>query len=242
MTHSPEKITRSSELWRVVLTSDGSRTLRLGDSGITYHSVSGAISESREVFLQNSNILDWPDSVDCLRVLEIGFGTGLNFLLTADALRRGKRSLNYQAFDKQLVPRPLLRELAYEFAMDDPSLLEQMIEQLHQRPATDNRYNLRFNERVSLRLVLGDARAQFISCDTYHAIYHDPFGPAVNGELWQPPFLQRLFNALVPGGHLTSYCVKSTVQKDLRKIGFQVDVRSGPAGGKRQVLVAIRAA
>lgn len=70
------------------------------------------------------------------------------------------------------------------------------------------------------------------------AVYFDPFSPEVNPNLWQPRVLQNAYSWLEPGGSFTSYCVKSSVRKDLEQIGFLVRRVPGPTGGKRQVLLA----
>ncbi len=223
-----------------MLTADGSRTLRLGNTGITYHSASGAVSESRAVYLENSRILQWPDSGECLRVLEIGFGTGLNFLLTADAANDRQLRLEYVALDSHPVSARLLPELAYATALGDASLVDALVNILNALPAAPGRVSREVGCCARLELWLGNALEQTIPVNRYHAIYLDPFGPRVNPELWDAGFLEDLYHALIPGGRLTSYCVKSSVQQDLRRIGFEVTAVPGPAGGKRQVLVAIR--
>ena len=74
--------------------------------------------------------------------------------------------------------------------------------------------------------------------DGIQAVYFDPFSPEVNPELWQIEVLRNTYNWLDPGGSFTSYCVKSRVRKDLERVGYSVQRVAGPAGGKRQVLLA----
>lgn len=74
----------------------------------------------------------------------------------------------------------------------------------------------------------------------FDAIYFDPFAPEVDGQFWQADYLAKLFPLLRSGGTLVSYCVKSVVQRSLRNAGFAVRTVRGPAGGKREVLIATR--
>lgn len=99
---------------------------------------------------------------------------------------------------------------------------------------------------VQLHLWLGDIRKtpqdalQRIPLSGCDAIYFDPFSPQTNPELWTANVFQQAYNFLRPGGTLTSYCVKSSVRRELVACGFQVHKVAGPAGGKREVLLAIK--
>ncbi|QDV23927.1 tRNA (5-methylaminomethyl-2-thiouridine)(34)-methyltransferase MnmD [Aureliella helgolandensis] len=72
------------------------------------------------------------------------------------------------------------------------------------------------------------------------AVYFDPFSPESCPELWTPAVYSTAFQALRPGGILVSYCVKGTVRREIGSVGFQTERLAGPAGGKREVLRAVR--
>lgn len=110
--------------------------------------------------------------------------------------------------------------------------------------------------RVQLRLWIGDAAefsvkslgvasardttGKFNLNQPFDAIYFDPFAPTTNPTLWTEQVFRRAFEMLAPGGTLTSYCVKSEVRRALAVAGFAVSKLVGPAGGKREVLLATR--
>ncbi len=117
----------------------------------------------------------------------------------------------------------------------------------------------RIGEFVELELWIGDAchwsphpassavsqyaasdanRRQTGGAAVYDAIYFDPFSPESNPELWTVEVFGVAAAALRPGGHLTSYCVKSSVRRALQQCGMIVHKEAGPVGGKREVLVA----
>ncbi len=228
---------------KVVLTSDGSRTLFCDRAGECFHSESGALSESQTVFLENSGVRRRMGEGKATRILEIGFGTGLNFLLTADQALAYNVTLDYTAIDTELVPPSLLAELGYEAFLQNPSLLTTLREHLGQAHGETEK-TVKFDPRVQLRLLLGRAESliasdQF-SQQTLDCVYLDAFSPSASPALWTADFLAGLYNLLVGEGTLVTYCVKSEIQKRLRAAGFTVNCLPGPQGGKRQVLRAVR--
>ncbi len=113
-------------------------------------------------------------------------------------------------------------------------------------PSLRNTHWLKLTEFVELHLLLGDLRNmsqpefEQIPAETCDAIYFDPYSPETNPELWTANFFQQAHNYLKPGGTLTSYCVKSSVRRELVAGGFLVDKLPGPMGGKREVLRATK--
>ena len=71
---------------RVIIetTADGSPTLYRKDLDEHYHSVKGAIAESRHVYI-DSGWRHAAPSGGSVKVFEVGFGSGLNAALTAEA-------------------------------------------------------------------------------------------------------------------------------------------------------------
>jgi tRNA U34 5-methylaminomethyl-2-thiouridine-forming methyltransferase MnmC len=239
----------------VVLTHDGSRTLRIPGSEVTFHSTSGAVTESREVFLRNSRCLqrlsDRPTESVPFRVLEIGFGTGLNFLLAADHAIRQSSSIEYTAFENRLVPPAMLRELGFEGLVDSPELvpwLEALIEDIWRGSSERNGEFPKMAARrsfitpgaglVELDLRLEDYLNARLPNQFFDAIFLDAFGPETSAGSWDKSFAVQLRQSLKREGRLATYCVKRDVQKAFREAGFSIEVVSGPAGGKRQVMIA----
>lgn len=95
-----------------------------------------------------------------------------------------------------------------------------------------------------LHLILGDATELRINrdypelCSQVDAVYFDAFSPETNPQLWSSLVLREMHQMLVPGGSLTSYCVKSAVRKTMEEVGFSVSRLPGPVGGKREVLLS----
>jgi len=93
-----------------LVTADGSRTLRSSAHGQTFKSRLGALTESRSVFLEGSGVAARLAGGEPTRLLEIGFGTGLNFLVTAEAARVAGTKLHYVAVEVDLLPAATLRK------------------------------------------------------------------------------------------------------------------------------------
>lgn len=106
----------------VVDTADGSRTLRSGAHGQTFKSRLGALTESRSVFLEGSGVAARLAAGEPTCLLEIGFGTGLNFLVTAEAARVAGTKVHYVAVETDLLPAATLRALAYHEALAPSAL------------------------------------------------------------------------------------------------------------------------
>jgi tRNA U34 5-methylaminomethyl-2-thiouridine-forming methyltransferase MnmC len=216
---------------RLIQTADGSATLQLPDWQEQYHSLHGALQESRYVYLQQGLQAFENRSIS---LLEIGFGTGLNALLTYfEAIKIGLK-IQYTGLERY----PLIQK-EWE-ALNYGSLLSELEAQkvfhaLHQA---------RWDELVvlaphfSLRKCNLDFR-KFHEVRRYDLIYYDAFGARVQPELWTESLFQNMFAALNPGGCLVTYAAKGSVRRAMQLAGFRVQRLKGPPG-KREMLRAWR--
>ncbi len=222
-------------------TEDGSLTLYSVRYGQTYHSRHGARTECHHVFLEASGAADILRRGEPLRVLEIGFGTGLNFLLTADlAVARGT-PLHYTAIERDLVGDDVFASLGYESLLGASHLIDRLRRWVFAipSPGLTGLITCRLHDTLHLELLLGDATDTPIPTPAFDVVYQDAFSPDANPELWTPAFLARLFAALKPGGRLSTYASRATVRRALVESGFTVSTIPGPPG-KREITVATR--
>jgi tRNA U34 5-methylaminomethyl-2-thiouridine-forming methyltransferase MnmC len=217
----------------IVITDDGSRTIRLKGKDITWHSESGALAESEIVFLQNSAVRDRLQKGQPTRVLEIGLGTGLNFWITASLACRSKTPLSYVGAEPNLMSQDLIELLEHgQLDSCQPGFdffFRPIFEQQSFRVAIDR---VVFERIENPRSIFANLREPF------DAIYHDPFSPEVAPDLWNVDLFAELRSVLNPSGRLVTYCVKSTVQRALKAADFRIEKTRGPVGGKREVLIA----
>lgn len=217
---------------KLVTTADGSKTLFSKEYKQTFHSDKGALAEAKHVFLQTSGIAQRLRDGQASRVLEVGFGTGFNFFLTADLALQHNTSLDYVALEQNLLDSQTIASLAYSEYLVNKNLLTSFLEY---------RQNIRglFEfEGLRLELKLGNALNQRLPANYFDAIYQDAFSPDENSELWTSEFLAKLQKSLKPGGKLTTYSVKGEIRRKLRALGFEVKKLPGPKNGKREILLA----
>ena len=223
-----------------VLTSDGSRTLDSQTYGETYHSINGALTEARHVFLNASGVTSRLQNSLATRVLEIGFGLGLNALLTADLAESHNTALVYESYEHDLVPATIIEALDYQSLLDNPCLVNTLLKSIRSRQPADLRIQCRMSDTVSLSIHLADASRSSLLPEgrkPFHAIYLDAFSPDTNPECWSPVFFSQLANALTRGGCLSTYSAKGNVRRAMLAAGLQVRKQAGPPG-KREMLIA----
>ena len=223
----------------VIPTGDGTCTLLSTEYGQTYRSTFGALTEACHVFLKGAQVTRILAARRAIRVLEVGFGAGLNFLITAAESRSAGASLSYTALEKTLPAATHLELLGYGDidGLQDPAAALAHWRQELPPVVPRGRYEQELLPGCRLTLLIGDATEQVLPLDRYDVVYLDGFSPKVNSELWAPTFVQSLFNALVPGGMLATYSSAGQVRRTLLCSGFRVMRRVGPTG-KREVLAA----
>lgn len=216
------------------LTADGSHTLYLPHMGEHYHSMHGAISESRHVFLQHG-FAHVARENKTTRILEVGFGTGLNALLTLDASILAGVSVHYTAIE----PFPLNMEEVKTLNLAEHIAAGRYAREfalMHAAP---------FEETVSLadrfELIKHETTLQeaALPANCFHLIYHDAFAPQYQPGLWDENVFRKMYAAMMPGGVLTTYCAKGSVKRALKVAGFEVSHPPGPAG-KREMTKAVK--
>ncbi len=210
--------------------ADGSQTLYSATYGQHYHSMHGALAESEHVFIREglTRLLK-----SHIKVLEFGFGSGLNALLTLrEAIARDK-TIDYSGLELHPVPSEIWTSLNY----DEPGLSELMpaFHTMHEAPWDQA---ARIHPRFQLTKLQVDMRTADLD-DGFDLVYFDAFGPGTQPELWTKEIFERIFLAMASGGVLTTYSCKGEVRRSMMEIGYSVEKVTGPPG-KRSMLVAIK--
>lgn len=216
----------------IVPTADGSHTVVLPESGASYHSHHGAIQESMHVYIRAGladALLYFAD--DMLRVLEVGFGTGLNAFLTALEADRLRRRIDYTAME----PFPLSPEEASVLNYPEQLGYPELFLELH---AAAWEVAVPVTKQFFLHKVHTDLQ-RFKSADPFHLIYFDAFTPGAQPELWTEAVFDRMYELLLPSGILVTYCSKADVRRAMQAAGFTVEKLPGP-WGKREILRAMK--
>jgi tRNA U34 5-methylaminomethyl-2-thiouridine-forming methyltransferase MnmC len=217
----------------LIQTDDGSSSLMQPDLGETYHSHFGAITESEHVFIRNG-FLALNSGKPEICILEIGFGTALNALLTL-ANSKTNQKVHYTGIERFPVQVELAKQLNYcESA--DLQLFETEFQTMHQ---CDWAKETTISENFYLTKLKLDIESCFPESEQFDLIYFDAFSPNVQQELWKAEIFRRMFFGLKPGGFLVTYCAKGIVKEAMREAGFQVKRLPGPPG-KRHMVKAIK--
>lgn len=216
---------------KIAVSADGSHTIFDPASGEHFHSMHGAVAESMHVFIRAGLEAVLPNCYQ-LNILELGFGTGLNALLTLMHPLEGKRVF-YHAIEKYPLDSALTMAINHpEFIPDAQG--RSLFFQLHNAPwEQETEIGASFTLlKTQLDLL------EFRPPDThYDLVYFDAFSPAVQPELWTTEVFARLFAAMRLGSKLVTYSARGSVKQALRAAGFVVERLPGPAG-KRHVLRA----
>lgn len=209
-------------------TADGSATLFIPELNEHYHSVKGARTESQHIFIDMGLK---KSSTNPTRILEIGFGTGLNAYLTLVECRQTQRSVNYTGIELYPLNWEMVRELDYS---DDP-----LFREIHTTPWESE-------ERITPEFTLGKRKIDFItqsaelSEQSFDVVYFDAFAPEKQPEMWKQEQFDFLYSILNKEGILTTYCAKGVVRRMLQAAGFIVERLPGPPNGKREILRATK--
>lgn len=212
-------------------TGDGSTTLYHETLNETYHSVHGAVTESKHVFMRNGIEYacgKFDDSV--LNILEVGFGTGLNAALTCSFSTERQKKISYFTIEKFPLSAQIYSQLEFP-GVDFSSLIR-----LHELPWNQV---LKLNSGFEFEKRKGDVLKEKFSEDHFHVIYFDAFAPGKQPELWTAELFKKLFASLTTSGILVTYCAKGQFKRDLKQAGFQVESLPGPPG-KREMVRAVR--
>ncbi len=209
---------------RIEITEDGSPTLFHPIIGDSYHSLHGAVTESNHIYISVG--FDHLQRDD-ISILEVGFGSGLNALLTLRRSESLARRVNYRAIE--LYPLDMATVEALEYSKDQYFNLLHSCEWGVDIDITPN-FTLR-KECVDLLSYNFDG--------VFDLIYFDAFAPDSQPELWSETVFRSIFNAMRSGGVLVTYSSKGLVKRALRSVGFEVLRLAGPVG-KRHILRAVK--
>lgn len=218
---------------KIIQTSDGSSSVYLPEWDENYHSKHGAIQEAYHVFIKSG--LDLFTDGSTVGILEMGFGTGLNCMITYLEAKKRNLTISYTGLEGY----PLETDFIFE------------LNHLQQLKASDEieMYKIIQNSKwealtpVSSNFTLTKIEMMF---EKYHdhevvdLIYFDAFGARVQPELWTEIIFKKMYDALKNNGIIVTYSAKGSVRRAMQAVGFAVERLPGPPG-KREMLRGTKA-
>lgn len=214
----------------ILITEDGSSSLRRKDLQEGYHSTFGAIAESRHIFIEAG--LRKVGKLQEINILEIGFGTGLNAILSIEFANTENQFIYYQTVEKYPLKQDIISQLNYGKILH----LEEEFDKMHRFPWNDTK---ELNPYFTIHKIDKPAEEIVYTKDFFHLIYFDAFAPQFEEKLWRKEVFENLFLSLKQGGILVTYCCKGEVKRMLKSSGFDIEKLPGPKG-KREILRAIK--
>lgn len=214
------------------LTADGSHTIQIDELNVTYHSKHGAIQESRHVFIDAGiSYLHQVKQLNEYQILEMGFGTGLNVLLTVIFSHQMDLRINYHSIEAFPLSTDEVSSLNYGNLLQQESLFS-----LLHAANWDMTTTIHPKFELYKNLCKLDA---FVTEEKFNLIYYDAFAPTAQPELWTVEVFEKLYQLLKPEGILVTYCSKGVVRRAMETAGFRVTKLQGPPG-KREMVRAFR--
>lgn len=215
----------------LLLTADGSHTLYDEELDETYHSRHGAVQESLHVFIRNGLEFALARGLQEIKVLEIGFGTGLNAWLTLQVAMTKNVSIRYTSLEPFALTESLWSNLNYV-----STERQEDFARLHQ---CEWNKPVHLHDQFELTKMNTSLQEASLPASHFDVVYFDAFAPDKQPELWTYDMLAKTCNALDRSGVWVTYSAKGEVRRNLQQCGMVVDKLAGPPG-KKHMLRAVK--
>ncbi len=214
-----------------VITEDGSSSLFIPELNEHYHSSHGAIREAVHVFIENGlKAIRKPE----INIFEVGFGTGLNALLTLNFARENHVKIIYHGIEAFPVSEDLVEKLNYADLIS-----KELTEEFKHMHLSEWNKSIGVSDYFELQKIHQKIQDFTPEINSYDLVYFDAFGYRAQSEMWDITVLQKMYDMLAPNGILVTYAARGQFKRDLKSLGFLVESLPGPPG-KREMTRAIK--
>lgn len=219
---------------KIISTADGSKTIYNETLNEHYHSIFGAVQESKHVFIE-SGFKNVAKSFNHFNILEVGFGTGLNALLTYFESESSGTKINYIGVDPFMLSEKIASELNYDEFINKKEAKE-IFYKIH---SSANNYPFYISDNFIINKLSEKIQDISFKPQSFGLVYFDAFSPEVQPEMWTKDIFYNIYNAMITNSILVTYCVKGKVKTILKEVGFDIEKIPGPKG-KREILRAVK--
>ncbi|MGG5508010.1 MULTISPECIES: tRNA (5-methylaminomethyl-2-thiouridine)(34)-methyltransferase MnmD [unclassified Myroides] len=219
---------------KIIVTSDGSHSLEMEEWGETYHSIHGAMQESKHVYIEQG-LMRFIQQ-DEIRILEFGFGTGLNALLTMAVLVPKEKALVYHSIEAFPLNQEEYQVLTYPSLLPEFEKGKALFTALHQ--AEWNR-EVQVHHDVVVQKIQSKFEEVTVETDFFDLVYFDVFGYQFQPHLWSEDIFKKAYDSLKKGGVLVTYACRSAIKRNMKAAGFTLEIVPGPPG-KREMTLAFK--
>ncbi|MDR2407587.1 MAG: tRNA (5-methylaminomethyl-2-thiouridine)(34)-methyltransferase MnmD [Bacteroidales bacterium] len=216
---------------QIITTADGSSSIYVENLKEHYHSIHGAIGESQHIFIQSGLCSDNLKQIQRISILEIGFGTGLNALLTYFASHTTAQKIDYFAIEPYPLTEKEIKALNYANILPYPQAKE-VFQRIHvaeweTNKSISNHFFITKRKLSALDMILPS--------NHFDLVYFDAFSPEVQPELWTNVIFEKIFDSMKCHAVFVTYSTKGDVKRTLKQTGFRIEKLQGPVG-KREIL------
>tara|TARA_X000000368_G_C22951394_1_gene676779 strand:- start:246 stop:914 length:669 start_codon:yes stop_codon:yes gene_type:complete len=209
---------------KLVFTNDGSHSLFVPEINECYHSRHGSIVESEHIFIRNGLLAE---NKKQFNILEVGFGTGLNALLTSQKAKQKEIAVNYHGIELYPLLSDNYTQLNFtELIGIDNSELLKLHDCIWEKEQIIHDFFKLTKNNIDLE--------NYTSKMKFDIIFFDAFSPDKQPHLWSSEIFQNMHKLLNKDGFLVTYCAKGIVKRTMKSVGFEIIVLDGPPG-KRQM-------
>ena len=209
----------------LIETADGSKTIFIPEINEQYHSVNGAITESEYIFVNKGFTFHQKNNPV---IFEVGFGTGLNALLTAINAEKNNRHTIYYTIEKYPLSREIIKTLAYGDIISNEAT--NIYEKIH---LCEWEKTVRILPHFHIHKINADLTDfSFNVLPMFDIIYFDAFAPDKQPEMWTPEIFRKIYTNSSPEAVFVTYSAKGEIRRQLANVGFNVERLSGPPGKK----------
>ncbi len=217
---------------KIIVTGDKSKTLLIPELNETYHSTKGAIQEAQHVFIKEG--LNFTDQKE-INLLEMGFGTGLNALLSLNESNATSKKIFYTTIEAFPISFELAHQMEYIKSLDFKHL-NNPYREMHECQVENWLKISPYFEFYKIELSLCDCN---LPISHFDLVFYDAFGPKIQPDLWTTEALEIISKSMKTGGILVTYCAQGQFKRNLKTLGFDVDSIPGPPG-KREMTRATK--
>lgn len=218
----------------VIQTADGSLTLLNTDTGCYYHSIHGALSEGKLVFIEYGLKYAIEKFKAPINVLEVGFGAGLHTYLTLLEASKLEHSVFCTSIDIEPVDLEICKKLNYFTLTEDNSLKQNYFDLIETAWNQTKQINPLFMmEKLKCNIY------DFNYSIPYHVVYYSGFSHEATPEVWEKTIFEKMHAALPVGACVVTHCAKGVYKRLLKEIGFKVERLVGPPR-KNEVTRAVK--
>ena len=218
---------------KIQITKDGSHTIVSDKFGELYHSHNGSFQEANHIFIQHG-IANKKEKE--IVVFEMGFGSGLNAILSYFFAKENNLKVNYITIEAFPLKNETVQKLNYNDFIKEKDF-ELIFNKLHQVSWNEKHQISNFFDFYKINKKIEDIEVD--NMRKVDIIYYDAFAPNTQANLWEKEVLTKMYKLLKPKGFLITYCAKGIFKRTLKKIGFKVEALPGPIG-KREITRAFK--